>query len=206
MWRRNWTTLSVWIDHKENNLWWSVSRQSQRNLWNYQVQYLNRIECFHWNGTNRVSFAGFFVLRCEKVCRTLRHCGRHECGVKCCPVARDPMDVDGIHICKLICGKKLPCGRHKCQAYCHKGRCGRCLEAILEDLSCPCGKTVLEAPLPCGTPPPRCNYPCTKPYPCGHPPPPHTCHSGDCPPCYVRIIHTHKHTHTHTTSLNKMTV
>ncbi|GJY14234.1 NF-X1-type zinc finger protein NFXL1 [Tanacetum coccineum] len=41
-------------------------------------------------------------------------------------------------------------------------------------------------PLPCGTPPPSCQYPCSVPQPCGHPSS-HSCHFGDCPPCSVPI-------------------
>mgnify|MGYP001453093061 CR=1 FL=1 len=50
---------------------------------------------------------------------------------------------------------------------------------------CPCGRTVLEPPIPCGTRI-ECSYPCHRPPPsCGHPVVPHSCHddSVPCPPC-----------------------
>jgi len=45
-------------------------------------------------------------------------------------------------------------------------------------LACPCGRTVLEPPIACGT---RlaCAYPCARPPPpCGHPHVPHACHEA----------------------------
>jgi transcriptional repressor NF-X1 len=122
-------------------------------------------------------------IRCDRICHILRSCGRHQCSQRCCPAMRNTNDPEGIHVCKLVCNKKLNCGVHRCQAHCHKGRCERCLEAIFDDVACACGKSVLQAPVACGTPPPVCTRPCTKPQPCGHKAVPHGCHYGDCPPC-----------------------
>jgi transcriptional repressor NF-X1 len=52
-------------------------------------------------------------------------------------------------------------------------------------ISCHCGRTVLEPPVPCGTEI-KCSYPCIRPPPpCGHPRAPHLCHEdpAPCPPC-----------------------
>eukprot|EP00898_Chlorokybus_atmophyticus_P003433 jgi/Chlat1/4090/Chrsp26S04129 len=65
---------------------------------------------------------------------------------------------------------------------CHSGYCPPCLQASMEELSCACGRTVLQPPVPCGTALPPCPYPCIIPQTCGHRPK-HTCHEGDCPPC-----------------------
>jgi transcriptional repressor NF-X1 len=65
-------------------------------------------------------------VHCNKVCKSLRTCGRHQCGLKCCPSSTqsDPQEIDstGSHICNLICDKKLKCGKHKCDLLCHSGR------------------------------------------------------------------------------------
>ncbi|KAH8917672.1 hypothetical protein BT69DRAFT_642465 [Atractiella rhizophila] len=158
--------------------------------------------------TKRTSFAVSDEgnLLCEKVCKSLKSCGRHPCNRKCCPLsfqeherarkkgkwraiasARDEAleDPQGWHKCDLICGKKLACGRHFCEDTDHKGPCGRCLNARFEELVCNCGKTILPPPIPCGTSI-SCSFPCTRPPPpCGHDKVPHTCHEDDnpCPPC-----------------------
>lgn len=50
---------------------------------------------------------------------------------------------------------------------------------------CLCGKTVREPPIPCGTPLPTCDAPCSRTHSCSHPPL-HTCHAEpECPPCTV---------------------
>lgn len=54
-----------------------------------------------------------------------------------------------------------------------------------KQLICPCGQTVFEPPISCGTEM-RCTYQCSRPPPpCGHPRTQHTCHRDDqaCPPC-----------------------
>lgn len=89
------------------------------------------------------------------------------------------------HICLQSCGRTLKCGKHSCQQLCHKGACPSCLEAVFDEISCSCGKTVLQPPQPCGTRPPECRFDCTKPRPCGHPIVTHQCHPDDtsCPKC-----------------------
>lgn len=52
-------------------------------------------------------------------------------------------------------------------------------------MTCHCGRTVLEPPVPCGTEI-SCSYPCVRPlHPCEHPRAPHLCHEDPtpCPPC-----------------------
>jgi len=142
--------------------------------------------------------------RCERPCRVLRHCGKHTCHRRCCPLsflenvlntgskqkksqaARQHEDEDtlGLHACDLKCNKKLSCGLHTCQLQDHKGPCPTCLQASFDELFCHCGATVIQPPVPCGTKI-ECHAPCQRPPPtCGHPKPPHTCHEEpDCPPC-----------------------
>lgn len=146
--------------------------------------------------------------QCMRICRVSLNCGRHECGERCCPGERKaaerqsnrrkprPLDSaprrhdDGFeaeHICTRSCGRQLRCGNpdHRCQELCHKGACGTCREAIFDELSCHCGRTVLQPPLPCGTRPPPCRFNCERPKPCGHPQVAHDCHLDDvgCPKC-----------------------
>ncbi|KAI7903173.1 uncharacterized protein BX663DRAFT_560725 [Cokeromyces recurvatus] len=131
---------------------------------------------------------------CDRVCRSMRNCGRHQCGVKCCPA----MKVKGkrrpgtefLHDCPLQCDQLLSCGIHRCQDKCHKGKCRPCLEATFEDVTCHCGRTRLEPPVRCGTKLPPCPHPCIRPNPCGHIRfLNHNCHPDNepCPPCPVLI-------------------
>ncbi|KAJ7512060.1 hypothetical protein B0H11DRAFT_1698808 [Mycena galericulata] len=143
---------------------------------------------------------------CEKPCAALRACGRHRCSRVCCPLASvaalqqkgkgkkravesEAVGVGeergGLHECDLVCGKMLSCGEHHCEEKDHKGPCGPCLRSSFEELICPCGMTVLEPPIPCGTRI-QCTYQCPRPPPsCGHPRTQHMCHDDDvgCPPC-----------------------
>ncbi|KAJ7910620.1 hypothetical protein B0H13DRAFT_2251237 [Mycena leptocephala] len=126
---------------------------------------------------------------CEKACKALRACGRHQCLRVCCPLASEAAGIGeergGLHECDLVCGKNLSCGEHRCEQRDHKGPCGPCLRSSFEELICPCGLTVLEPPIPCGTRI-QCTYQCPRPPPsCGHPRTQHMCHSDDvgCPPC-----------------------
>ncbi|CAI6341993.1 unnamed protein product [Periconia digitata] len=147
--------------------------------------------------------------QCMRVCRVSLNCGRHECGERCCPGERKaaerqaqrrkprPLDSarqhrhdDGFeaeHIDTRSCGRQLRCGNpdHRCQELCHKGPCGTCREAIFDEISCNCGRTVLQPPLPCGTKPPPCRFPCERPKACGHPQVTHNCHEDEesCPKC-----------------------
>ncbi|EMC91414.1 hypothetical protein BAUCODRAFT_143812 [Baudoinia panamericana UAMH 10762] len=144
--------------------------------------------------------------QCMRVCRTTLNCGRHACDERCCtgekkaaerqsvkrkqrPLHAAPRAVDDgfepEHICTRQCGKLLKCGQHYCEELCHKGACGTCREAVFDEVSCHCGRTVLQPPLPCGTKPPPCRWPCTRPKACGHPQVAHNCHEDNeaCPKC-----------------------
>jgi transcriptional repressor NF-X1 len=141
---------------------------------------------------------------CMRICRATLNCGRHECGERCCPGEKRASErqaskrkhralnappvieeMEAEHICTRECGKPLKCGTHNCTDLCHKGPCRSCLDAIFHEISCACGRTKLMPPQPCGTRPPKCNYPCNRRQDCGHPPVQHTCHEDDerCPPC-----------------------
>ncbi|KAJ7627599.1 hypothetical protein DFH06DRAFT_730947 [Mycena polygramma] len=145
---------------------------------------------------------------CDKTCKALRACGRHQCLRVCCPLAsvaalqqkgkgkkraaaaeQEGVGIGeergGLHECDLVCGKALSCGEHRCEQRDHRGPCGPCLRSSFEELICPCGLTVLEPPIPCGTRI-QCTYQCPRPPPaCGHPRQQHMCHSDavGCPPC-----------------------
>jgi len=96
------------------------------------------------------------AITCGRLCRALRSCGRHQCGRRCCP------GTAAAHECPLPCNKRLQCGLHNCERTCHKGHCGRCIHTIYEELVCPCGRTFLEPPQPCGTVLPPCPHTCTR--------------------------------------------
>lgn len=140
---------------------------------------------------------------CEAVCRAQRHCGKHQCRRRCCPLAYQAglvkkvsaaeaaqLDPLGLHACDVPCRRPLACGRHVCEASCHRGACPPCLRSSFTEVACTCGRTVLEPPVPCGTEV-QCPHPCALPDPaCGHPKVPHSCHppSVPCPPC-VHLTH-----------------
>ncbi|EDO45870.1 predicted protein [Nematostella vectensis] len=112
---------------------------------------------------------------CDQRCNKKRQCGRHRCNQKCC--------VDTEHRCELVCGKKLRCGTHTCLELCHRGYCPPCYMTGYDEVTCHCGATILYPPIPCGTPPPNCPYPCSRQHSCSHPVN-HSCHSEEvCPPC-----------------------
>ncbi|KAK1432647.1 hypothetical protein QVD17_09545 [Tagetes erecta] len=126
---------------------------------------------------------------CDKPCGRKKSCGRHRCSDKCCPLSNsNGPATQGLdpHLCSIPCEKKLRCGQHDCGLLCHSGHCPPCPERIFTDLTCACGRSSIPPPLPCGTPPPSCQYPCAVPQPCGHASS-HSCHFGDCPPCSVPI-------------------
>ncbi|KAH8675312.1 hypothetical protein BX600DRAFT_377735 [Xylariales sp. PMI_506] len=141
--------------------------------------------------------------QCLRVCRAQLNCGRHLHDLHCCPGEKKAVervaakrrrknlgtsleDFEPEHICVRQCDRPLKCGKHQCQQLCHSGPCASCPEAIFDEVSCHCGKTVLQPPQPCGTRPPECRFDCARgPRPCGHPPISHHCHPDDktCPPC-----------------------
>ncbi|KAK9665439.1 hypothetical protein RND81_14G112400 [Saponaria officinalis] len=126
---------------------------------------------------------------CDRSCGRKKNCGRHRCSERCCPLSganNTPSGDWNPHFCSMPCGKRLRCGQHACETFCHSGHCPPCLETIFTDLTCACGRTSIPPPLPCGTPPPSCQYLCSVPQPCGHEAT-HSCHFGDCPPCSVPI-------------------
>ncbi|CAF5164224.1 unnamed protein product, partial [Rotaria magnacalcarata] len=98
---------------------------------------------------------------CERRCNKKKLCGKHRCNEQCCD--RD------VHVCEIICGKSLNCGIHKCEELCHKNFCRKCPINSYDELTCHCGQTVLQPPIPCGTKPPMCNYKCNRTHACDHP-------------------------------------
>lgn len=144
--------------------------------------------------------------QCMRICHALLNCGRHACDEHCCPGERKAAErtstkrkqrplgsviapindyFEAEHICTRECGRLLKCGNHTCMELCHKGPCGACREAVFEEISCHCGKTVLQPPLPCGTKAPPCRFPCERRKACGHKQVQHNCHLDDesCPKC-----------------------
>jgi len=143
---------------------------------------------------------------CARVCRSTLNCGRHECSERCCAGERkasarqaikrkhrglnsaplpNEENIEAEHICVKSCGRPLKCGNHICMDLCHKGPCRSCLEAVFTEVSCACGKTVLQPPQPCGVKPPECRFDCTRQRECGHPQVKHQCHGDEesCPKC-----------------------
>jgi len=112
---------------------------------------------------------------CDRRCNKKKLCGKHRCNELCCN--RD------IHLCEMVCGKMLNCGQHQCEDLCHKNACRKCPIVSYDELSCRCGQTILQPPVPCGTPLPSCNYRCDREHACDHPVY-HSCHNDEvCPPC-----------------------
>ena len=94
---------------------------------------------------------------CERVCRAMRACGRHQCARRCCPLyfqeaasrssqrgrqrledafaAADQQveDPEGLHECDRVCGRQLECGVHKCERRDHKAPCPPCLAASFDE-------------------------------------------------------------------------
>lgn len=149
---------------------------------------------------------------CHRKCTALMNCRRHYCERRCCehekvalernrdqarrirqrtldPNSIDDSHIEAVHICTKDCGRVLSCGKHRCHAACHSGPCPSCMESSSEDLVCNCGRTVVPAPVRCGTKLPVCPYPCQRPLACGHPSSFHNCHpdSIKCPPCTVLV-------------------
>ncbi|KAI8077197.1 hypothetical protein BDF21DRAFT_385106 [Thamnidium elegans] len=127
---------------------------------------------------------------CERICKSIRNCSKHPCGMKCCPAmkvkGKRKLGTEHVHDCPQVCDQLLSCGIHRCQDMCHKGKCRPCLEAVFDDVTCNCTRTRLEPPVRCGTKLPPCVHPCIRPNPCGHMRfLNHNCHPDDepCPPC-----------------------
>ncbi|CAD8178515.1 unnamed protein product [Paramecium octaurelia] len=118
---------------------------------------------------------------CDDVCKKRKSCGVHFCQKECCP----PGDQDA-HLCLKVCNKQLPCGQHKCDQFCHIGACKPCPIIINQPLYCPCGKSVKNPPMKCGTAPPSCLDVCNKVLECGHICK-SLCHPGPCPNCMEQI-------------------
>lgn len=68
---------------------------------------------------------------CDRVCKSIRNCGKHACGEKCCPAMKvkgqRKLGTEHVHDCPEVCNQLLSCGIHKCQDMCHKGKCRPCL-------------------------------------------------------------------------------
>lgn len=150
-------------------------------------------------------------IKCHHKCSVLLSCRKHYHRAECCPYEQvalererakkkavrnnlrrtlrdDIMSIEAVHICTQTCNRLKLCGQHQCQAMCHSGPCEVCLESTNEDLVCNCGKTVIPAPVRCGTEL-VCHEQCTRPTTCGHRPEPHECHNDDvsCPKCTVLV-------------------
>ncbi|KAJ1907618.1 FKBP12-associated protein [Coemansia sp. IMI 209127] len=139
---------------------------------------------------------------CERVCSKKRACRRHQCSLRCCPSNHE--DIDGMvipsenvapgvtdpHQCTLVCGRLLRCKIHHCADLCHRGPCAPCRNTSFDELSCACGRTRIQPPIPCGTALPPCRYPCQRTRACGHINlTSHECHPDDdpCPQCPVLV-------------------
>ncbi|GAA5991452.1 hypothetical protein JCM11641_005210 [Rhodosporidiobolus odoratus] len=149
--------------------------------------------------------------KCNRVCKAMRSCGRHQCTRVCCPLSwqealtagakgkgkrrqqysslqeemreMEMQDPEGLHRCERVCGRKLNCGIHNCESTDHRGPCPPCLRADFDELVCNCGSTVVLPPIPCNFVI-DCRHPCIRPSSCGHPQLPHACHEDpSCPPC-----------------------
>eukprot|EP00659_Diplonema_papillatum_P004363 gene4363-6757_t len=118
---------------------------------------------------------------CTTRCTAQKDCFKHTCKNVCCPQYQQ------LHLCELRCSRMLSCGKHKCPEKCHAGECPPCLNSAFTELSCRCGVTYIEPPVPCGTEPPVCDRPCAIPRPCGHRDR-HRCHFGPCPSCTAMSI------------------
>ena len=165
-----------------------------------------KCRCGRTELTSTCREAGMEQPQCRRLCKTTLNCGRHECGERCCAGERNAierhaakrrqrhLDVISLtledqfepeHICTRVCDRTLKCGNHRCSDLCHKGPCRSCREAIFDELSCHCRRTILQPPLPCGTRPPTCTFICERPKRCGHPQVNHSCHGNEepCPKC-----------------------
>lgn len=151
-----------------------------------------------------------FTPKCNHKCNALLNCRRHYHRDQCCEyekvaldrersrkkqlrnklvshVHQDIMSIESVHICTRPCNRLRLCGKHYCDALCHPGPCSVCLESTNEDLVCNCGKTIIMAPVRCGTKL-VCTEQCVRSKACGHKPEIHECHElGNCPVCTERL-------------------
>lgn len=149
---------------------------------------------------------------CTYKCNAKFNCKRHYCTKLCCEFRQiafdrsklikkqlrnnvitnsivEQVEFEAVHTCQKECNQLLSCGKHRCKETCHPGACGPCLESSSEDLVCNCGRTIVPAPVRCGTVLPLCPYQCIRSKDCGHRPEPHHCHENDvnCPKCTVLV-------------------
>ncbi|CAH2354983.1 FKBP12-associated protein 1 [[Candida] railenensis] len=147
--------------------------------------------------------------KCKHKCTVLLNCRKHYHKEVCCAYEQiaqrrerekkkavrngirsslvdenDIMTVEPAHICTQPCSRLKSCGVHQCEAFCHSGPCGTCYESSNDDLICNCGKTIIEAPVRCGTKL-ECHEQCIRSKECGHRLETHECHPDNiqCPKC-----------------------
>lgn len=153
-----------------------------------------------------------YVPTCLTKCNAKFNCKRHYCTKRCCEYREvafersklvkkqlrnniitnsivKSIQFEDAHTCDKICDQLLSCGKHKCKEICHPGPCKPCLESSSDDLICNCGKTIVPAPVRCGTKLPLCPYQCVRKPTCGHRAEPHHCHEDDisCPKCTMLV-------------------
>lgn len=137
------------------------------------------------------------VPSCRRRCTAKLQCRRHRCAEICCKYEKSARAVEKAgeagklpksewpeeHLCDRVCDNLKNCKEHRCTEPCHSGPCPTCMESSNDDWICPCGRTILRAPIRCGTMLPKCPHPCTRDRTCGHPMSNHPCHSDsdDCP-------------------------
>ncbi|CUM66527.1 uncharacterized protein PRCAT00004194001 [Priceomyces carsonii] len=149
--------------------------------------------------------------KCTHKCSVLLNCRKHYHKEVCCAFEKhglkrerskkkalrnniratfddELMSIEPVHICTRPCNRLKSCKIHYCEALCHSGSCGVCLESSNEDLVCHCGKTVIEAPVRCGTKL-VCHEQCNREKECGHRTEIHECHddSVSCPKCTATV-------------------
>ncbi|KAK6866042.1 hypothetical protein PG995_002570 [Apiospora arundinis] len=192
-------TLYLPVERSATNLW-NADTDASRDVTVLPARHVRRPWTSHADAAERL--LAQCVTRAIYMFLSLS-CGRHNHDLHCCPGEKKAVErvaarrkrknggasndeVEAEHICVRVCGRNLKCGKHACAQMCHPGPCPTCPEAVFEEISCNCGRTVLYPPQPCGTQPPECRYECTRSSPaCGHPRVSHTCHTDDkpCPPC-----------------------
>lgn len=155
-----------------------------------------------------------FVPKCHHKCMATLSCRRHTHRAECCEFEQvalkreremkkhyrnrtrtsfedQILTMEPVHICTRTCNMLKLCKIHYCPALCHSGACGPCLESSSEDLVCNCGKTIIPAPVRCGTKI-ECHEQCIRATSCGHRPERHNCHTDDvsCPKCSALVTKT----------------